>query len=793
LILPYWKRKPMLWFKRISLILAVLILLLAGFLYFALRSSLPLYEGELISEVRQTVEISRDAQGYASIKGQNRNDVAYALGFVHAQERFFQMDLLRRNAAGELSELFGEIALELDKKRRIHRFRAKAERGFAALPQEQKLLLQRYTAGVNAGLAELGWPPFEYGLLAQSPRSWTGADSFLVLYSMYLDLQGSEGKDELAMGLMQQKLPQDWYEFLFQHSPDWQAAMDDSRVSLTPLPKSTYPAVLTGQKTACTECVLHDGTDIGSNNFAVSGKRTVDGRAILADDMHLGIRVPGTWFKAQLKWQENGENYQVAGVSLPGTPAIVAGSNGSIAWGFTNSTADWSDVIQLKLDEKGEKYLTADGWQEFSYQNEVIKIKDQPDELVLQKETIWGPVLTPPFQNYAYRWVAHDQEGANFNLLALEKSKGVRETLKLAASAGVPAQNLLVADKDGAIGWTLIGALPDRKVQQMDSPQDWSNEQNSWTGYLAAQHYPQLYQPASGQLWTANSRMIGGKDLELIGNGGYDLGARGQQIRDALTATKQHNEQSLHAIQLDHRALMLARWQQLLLDSVLTKDFVAEHDLDAYLNYVMKDASHASIGSVGYSLVRAFRTKTLELIFAPLTALLEQNKLSGRDLKFSLETAGWEMIRQQRTDTLPAAFSSWRTLLQQAVLQSKKQLETDYGSLAGASWGTINRSAIAHPLAAAVPFFGDWLNMPAMPMNGDSHMPRVQNKVHGQSERMVVSPGNEADGILVIPAGQSGHPLSPFYAADHDFWLKEQPLGFLPGEQKYLMKLQPKA
>ena len=783
----------MLWFKRISVGLLVLILLVAGFLYFSLRSSLPLYQGELLSDVSQSVEISRDAQGYASIKGQNRNDVAYALGFVHAQERFFQMDLLRRNASGELSELFGEMALELDKKRRVHRFRTKAERGFAALPAEQKLLLQRYTAGVNAGLAELGWPPFEYGLLAQTPRNWVEADSFLALYSMYLDLQGSEGKDELAMGLMQQKLPADWYDFLFQHSPDWQAAMDDSKVSLTPMPKSSYPAVLAGQKTACADCTLHDSTDIGSNNFAVSGKRTADGRAILADDMHLGIRVPGTWFKAQLKWMENGEAFEVAGVSLPGTPAIVAGSNGHIAWGFTNSTADWSDVIALKLDEKGEKYQTADGWQEFSYQNEVIKVKGQPDELVLQKETIWGPVLTPPFQNYAYRWVAHDTQGANFNLLTLEKSKGVKETLKLAASAGVPAQNLLVADKDGAIGWTLIGALPDRKVQQMDTPQDWSNGQNSWNGYLTQSAYPQIYQPQSGQLWTANSRMIGGKDLQLIGNGGYDLGARGQQIRDALTATAQHNEQSLHAIQLDHRALMLARWQQLLLDTVLTKDFVAEHNLQSYLDYVMKDASHASIGSVGYSLVRAFRTTTLELIFAPLTAMLEQNKLSGRDLKFSLETAGWQMIQQQRTDTLPADFSSWRTLLQQAVLQSKQKLETNYGSLAGASWGNINQSAIAHPLAAAVPFFGDWLNMPAMPMNGDSHMPRVQNKVHGQSERMVVSPGKEAEGILVIPAGQSGHPLSPFYDADHDFWLKEQPLGFLPGEQKYLMKLQPKA
>ncbi|KKL03284.1 penicillin acylase family protein [Rheinheimera mesophila] len=783
----------MLWFKRISIGLFSLILLVIGFLYFALRSSLPSYEGELPSEVSQTVEISRDAQGYVSIEGENRNDVAYALGFVHAQERFFQMDLLRRNAAGELSELFGEMAVELDKKRRIHRFRAKAERGFAALPPEQKALLQRYTAGVNAGLTELGWPPFEYGLLAQTPRNWVEVDSFLALYSMYLDLQGSEGKDELAMGLMQQKLPQDWYDFLFQHSPDWQAAMDDSTVSLIPMPKSAYPALLSGQKIACTECSLHDSTDVGSNNFAVSGKRTADGRAILADDMHLGIRVPGTWFKAQLKWQENAESFAVAGVSLPGTPAIVAGSNGHIAWGFTNSTADWSDVIALKLDEKGEKYQTADGWQEFSYQNEVIKVKGQPDELVLQKETIWGPVLSPPFQNYAYRWVAHDPQGANFNLLALEKSKGVKQTLKLAASAGVPTQNLLVADKDGAIGWTLIGALPQRKVQHMDSPQDWSNGQNNWTGYLPHTAYPQIYQPQSGQLWTANSRMIGGKDLELIGNGGYDLGARGQQIRDALSVSAHHNEQSLHAIQLDHRALMLARWQQLLLDTVLTKDFVAEHQLQSYRDYVMKDASQASIGSVGYSLVRAFRTKALELTFAPLTAVLEQNKLSGRDLKFSLETAGWEIIRQQRTDTLPAAFSSWRTLLQQAVLQSKQQLEKEHGSLAAANWGNLNQSAIAHPLSAAVPFFGDWLNMPAMPMNGDSHMPRVQNKVHGQSERMVVSPGKEAEGILVIPAGQSGHPLSPFYAADHDFWLKEQPLGFLPGEQKYLLKLQPKA
>ena len=156
------------------------------------------------------------------------------------------------------------------------------------------------------------------------------------------------------------------------------------------------------------------------------------------------------------------------------------------------------------------------------------------------------------------------------------------------------------------------------------------------------------------------------------------------------------------------------------------------------------------------------------------------------------ENPGWAMLQAKRIDTLPEGFTSFEQFLQEAVLASKQQLETDSkGPIEQARWGKANTAAIVHPLASAIPMFADYLNMPADELNGDRHMPRVQHKVHGQSERMVVAPGHEAQGILVIPAGQSGHPLSPFYRADHQFWLQEKPLSFLPGEQKYRLELQP--
>jgi penicillin amidase len=792
------------WLWRGLLGLGVLAALLALGLWLALRASLAQLDGEQrMGTLQAPAELQRDARGYVTLTAESRPDVARALGFVHAQERFFQMDLMRRNAAGELAALVGAKAVPLDKERRVHRFRARAEVALAALPLAEQQLLEAYAAGVNAGLAALGARPPEYLLLRQPPQPWLAADSLLVAYGMYLDLQSAQGRDDLAMGALHASVPADWYAFLTQHSADWQAALDDSRVSAVPLPAGPLPDALRVVTTACRDCGLQDSRDIGSNNFAVDAARGRDGRALLADDMHLGLRSPGTWFKARMRWKTGAQSHDVAGATLPGTPLLIVGSNGRIAWGFTNTTSDWADVVTLRLNAAGTHYLSGGVEKPLRRVAERIDVAgaDAVSHEVLESE--WGPLIAgarpadggpvaPAGVAYALRWVAHDPQGMNLRLLGLETAAGVDDALRLAAGAGIPHQNLLVADASGRIAWTVIGAIPRRTGgEDMDRPQDWSDGRPRWQGYLDAARQPRLADPADGRLWTANSRMIGGDALKLLGNGGYDLGARGQQIRDRLRAQAQFDEAGLHDIQLDHRALFLQRWRELLLARVLTPEFVAAHGLADYRAEVERSADAARPDAVGYLLVRAFREQALQQVFAPLAARLEAQGLKLRDLKLAPETPGWALIQAARPDTVPGAFKGWPELLQQAVLTSRAALLKQHGSLAAATWGADNPTNARHPLSQAVPALSRWLDQASQGMAGDAHMPRVQRRGHGQSERMVVSPGHEEQGLLVIPGGQSGHPLSPFYRSDHATWLAGEALPFLPGEAAHRLVLRP--
>lgn len=781
-------------FRQLLISLLFLGLILAGLVYYGLQQSLPQLEGERLAAVDQRVQIDRDNTGFVSIHASSELDASYALGFSHAQDRFFQMDLLRRNAAGELSALFGAKALPFDKKRRLHRFRDRAEIAFAALPQDHKNRLERYAEGVNAGLASLSLPPFEYSLLFSSPEKWLPVDSLLCIYSMYLDLQGMEGRDDLAQGVLKQQLPTDWYRFFNQHSAVFQAPLDDSAISEIALPATEYPKALRQPLQACQQCQRKDSQDLGSNNFAVAGNRTADGRAIVADDMHLSLRVPGIWYKAQLNIHHAEQQFTITGVTLPGAPAIVAGSNGAIAWGFTNSTADWHDVISLTVDDTGRRYKTPLGFQEFSYNNEVIHVKGEPDEIILIKETIWGPVLPAPFDQFALKWVAHDVEAVNLNLVKLANATSVAEAIAIAPSVGVPTQNLVVADQAGKIGWTLIGPVPVRQLKDLNTPQDWSTGRNYWDGYLPAKSYPVVVN--KDQLWTANARTVGGRALRRIGDGGYDLGARGQQIRDGLAALPVHTEQSLVQIQLDDRALMLRRWRELAL-AVLTDEFTASHQFAEARQAILERADRASVESDGYALVRAFRNQVLDAIFAPMASLMEQQQLTLADLKLVPENAGWLLLQAKREDTLPAGYASWQALLEQALIQSVQQGQAYVPASNARSqqhfarWGVLNASQIQHPLSKAIPLLAPWLDMPIHPQSGDRHMPKVAVNGFGQSERMVVSPGHEADGVLVLPSGQSGHPLSEYYRAGYAAWQQQTNLPFLPQAKKYQLILQP--
>ncbi len=783
----------------------------ATWVYSQLDSALPILDGkQTLFGLSNMVTVERDEQGIATIIADNRLDIAVATGFIHAQERFFQMDLLRKNSAGELSSLFGEVALDYDKTIRRHRFRDRARHIIKQLPKEQYKLVQAYTRGVNQGLNHLLSPPFEYLLLQQSPVEWQEEDTVLTVLSMYLDLQYHDGRRERTLAAIQSTFGDEIFQFLNPKGSQWDAPIDGSR-QLTSL-QSTIPTELWQTTTTSnqqdeitaqnlvTMMNYQDGQFPGSNNWAVSGKLSQTGSAIVANDMHLGIRVPNTWFRASFQYLNDNKKIKVTGLTLPGTPNIIIGSNGNIAWGFTNSYGDWSDVIVLDTNQDGSQYLTPKGYLPFISHRQIIAVKGQESIEIDVKETIWGPVIGKDSNNklLAYRWVAHDVNAVNLEIIKLENAKNVDEAFGIAARSGMPAQNLMVADKQGNIGWSIMGPIPLKKGIVSELPTSWSNGDNVWLGYLAAEDYPSIKNPENNRLWTANSRVIGGDMLKKLGNGGYALGARSSQIRDGLQAKESFNEQDLLAIALDDRALFLQRWQSFLTENVLTDIAIKQNKTWHTAKQLIKqDDLRASIDSVAYRLIKNFRLNVRDAVFARLNDKLSllDSAYNFRTIRHQIETPLWQLINQQPDNFFPvnddlstANKQNWPQLFNDALDKTLTDMSKGQ-TLADATWGQQNTTAIQHPLSKAVPFIGRWLDMPNTQLSGDSYMPKVQGKAFGASERMVVSPGHEEDGILHMPTSQAGHPWSPYYGLGHDDWQQGKPSPFLPGKTKYTLTL----
>ena len=379
------------WFRRILIaLLAVAVLAIAG-IWLSLRASLPQLDGAVTTPgLVAPASIERDALGTVIVTAANRQDVSWALGYVHAQERFFEMDLLRRRAAGELAELFGSVALEADRSARVHRFRARVGAYFAALPEADQLQMRRYADGVNTGLPALSARPFPYLLLGQQPQAWAPADALLAPLAMYFNLQDSANQRELKLERMRATLPPQAFAFLTAAGTEWDAPLLGAAIGDPAIPPADEIDL---RQTDVAEPAVDSPSSsegIGSNNFAVAGSLTPHGGAIVANDMHLGLRVPNIWFRAELRFPDaNGKPRVVTGATLPGTPFMVIGSNRQIAWGFTNSYGDWLDFVELQLDaEDPQRYLTPAGWQTIREFSETIAIRAE----LPSGEAPWGAI-----------------------------------------------------------------------------------------------------------------------------------------------------------------------------------------------------------------------------------------------------------------------------------------------------------------------------------------------------------------------------------------------------------------
>lgn len=830
---------------------AVLVLLPLAIVHGVLRASLPKLDGTFAAKgLTAPVKIERDGLGVPTLTAANRVDLAYATGFVHGQDRFFEMDLSRRLAAGELSELFGAVAVEQDKQTRLFHFRKVARAVIEAAPPEQRAVLEAYARGVNGGLAELRSRPWEYWVLGAPPVEWRPEDTILVEHSMWWDLQANGLQRELLRREINARIggkecDAGWkcgLRFFYPARTEWDAPDGvatgpgggvATASDIVPPPAGipgpdvldvrAATAATTGQGAATAAAGgvpasvagpgvmgippafgIPAGTaagdsihDVGSNNWAIAGRLTTTGAALVASDMHLGQRVPTLWYHTRLRTTGTASEpaLDLTGVTLPGAPLLVAGSNGHIAWGFTNSYGDWLNVELVPCTSVGENELhTASGVVPLSVEREEIHVKGAPPVVEEVRTGAAGILLrAEPERQMCWfgAWLAMLPAATNMNLISLERATSVDEALALAPGVGIPHQNFVVGDREGHIGWTIYGRIP------TDIGAERANGHSPWT---TAETHPRIVDPAVGRIWTANARVtdderqeaaIGG-DLASLGSE-YDLGARARQIRDDLAAIDgPATPADMLRIQLDDRAIFLTRWHDFLLQ-LIDDNSVRDHPRRAEFKKQLEGwQGRASIDSVAYRLVRGYHSRVEQAVWEMIARAMKIPPQDSPILPSQFEAPLWQLVHEQPLHMLAADYPSWRDFLLATLDATIADFDKSCGpGLDHCTWGSRKVVRIQHPISHGLPFLAPLLDMPVIELPGDHDMPRVQDGAFGASERFGVSPGHEDQGYFHMPGGQSGHPLSPYYRAGFLEWAHGQPLPFLPGNAEHTLTLQP--
>ena len=716
------------------------ILLLLGFLMVAglglvwgtLSASLPTLDGNLeAAGLERPVEVDRDSLGVPTIRGENRKDIAYATGFVHAQDRFFQMDTLRRRGAGELSELFGQATLQADREARLHRFVDRAANEFNALHKDEKELLQAYADGANLGLRQLKAMPFEYYLLGVEPRRWTPQDCILVIYAMALDLQDRPGHVELALDALKRALPQKAFEFFAPKFSSWDTPLDGSECSYQPSVPNRNDFDLRMAKNQLPEGTEQDfripepdllGRDLfetrsasGSNCWVVAAPKTHSGVPILANDPHMDLRVPNIWYRIAFSWSlpaSEPANY-VCGVSIPGTPPIVIGSNGHVVWGLTSSEMDADDVVLVKTkDDDSNLYRTPQGWRPFENCSESIKIRGRGPEILKFQTTIWGPIIgkMPDGTLQALHQVI-DQNGTfNLNGLQIETARTAEEALSIAKISSIPNLNFFVADTSRKIGWTIMGPIPHRIGFDGRLPVSWSDGSCRWDGWYAPDEYPQCCGTNIDFIWNANNRMVGGTELAKLGDAGYDRGARARQIRDDLRQLRSSTPKDMLDIQLDDRAVFLERWYKQLLSTLSKPGALWKRERVEFRRQLGDWSGRADAGSIAYRLVREYREEVARRVFEPISDTVK-NIYPGFSYGFlKFEDPLWTMIDSQPANLLNRKYENWNALFLSAVDSVIQKIKAQKDGYSRFTVGDKNAARIRHPMGAAIPQLGPWLN-----------------------------------------------------------------------------------
>ncbi len=758
-----------------------LLLLAVVYCYWLGRRSLPAVGGTvLLRGLKAPVEVIRDKIGVPHILARSLDDAVLTQGYVCAQDRLWQMDLLRRAGHGELAEIFGGRALESDKEQRTLGFKRVAQQQLKNLPSQDLQLLQLYAKGVNQFIeAHEDRLPVEFSILRYQPSPWLPEDT-LVLNLWMGKLLSTSWKTDLMRELLFEKLePKLAAALLVEASPlDLPLVGTDGSERPPRLPRLAETRKRDSLSTRLTidelrpllsQVDLPDAEQLaGSNNWAVAGERTSSGKPILANDPHLPHSVPSIWYMTHL--QVPGM-MDVAGVTIPGAPLIVLGHNENIAWGATNFPADVQDLyVETIHPEKPDTYRVNGRWEAMGVREERIPVKGSRPEVLRIRNTRHGPIIKElRGRALALRWTMLQEHVSLPIRPDLNAARNWSEFVRAMERYSGPVQNFVYADRQGNIGLLNAGAVPIRASGDGSRPVPGDTGAYDWIGQIPYAELPRLENPTSGAIVTANNRTIGASYPHFLTRN-WMSPHRARRIRQLLDATAKLEAGDMLRIQADVYSSIHELISQTLLEAISKAQSVSGDSALLWRKIselLQKYDNQARIDSVGASVCEVFRELFLEEIL--------KDKLGDDWTSYqwvNRSTVVENILRDKDPAFLPQGFSSYESFILNCLAKTTQRLQTRFGSarLEDWVWGNYLPVEFKHPLAVFWPL--TWLlNTGPHPQPGAPLTVRQTTSSHGVSMRMVIDFSDLDRSFNNLTLGQSGQVLNTHYRDQFQHWL----------------------
>jgi penicillin G amidase len=784
-------------------IVAVLAVVFAATIWWFVYRPLPQLDGTApLAGLQNEVSVDRDNWGVPHLRASSVEDLAEAQGYVMAQDRLWQMDILRRAARGQLSEILGSVTLDIDKDFRKLNFSRAAQRDVELMDPAKRRILEAYSRGVNRFIDQHPKAlPMEFTLLHYKPQPWQPSDSIAITGYMYRTLADTRSVElnraivtekvgaEIARDLYSQEASMDHFVVGDPNSEkdprNPQADVDDddddemdfddvlkASSDLSSVPLISETPDLTSAIAASTKAWLQESQrdirqTLGSNNFVVSGAHTASGKPLLANDTHLELQVPPIWYELHLTCP----GWNIKGFTLPGAPLVIIGHNDRIAWGFTNNGADVLDLyVETFNPADPTEYRVNGKWKKADVYDEVLHVKDAPDEHMRLLVTRHGPVVSQDAQkSYAMRWTALEPGGLGNSYNWLGKAHNWNEFREIMSHVWGPAQNTVYADVDGNIGYVMAARIPLRKKGRGEIPMPGDTDEYEWTGYIPFDQLPQSFNPASGLIVTANARVVG-PDYKPYLTDHWEEPYRTARIFDLL-----HDRHDLRPVDLLKVQADTYSYPHVFIAEQLVAAANIATPKDPRTKKLIEQAKNwngiADANSTVVPFLNSTMYRTLDIL---LEAKLgkEAHRYHWRKLAFLQR-----ILTERPVRWLPPDYKSYDDLLTAAADQAVKKLEdlTKSGNPEDWPWKRFNYLDMVHPIGREG-ILKKLLSISEQPQSGTDWSPRAASRHHGPAMRFVANLADWDQSILLIPAGQSGQPGSEHYTDQFSFWFEGKPI-----------------